>query len=190
MFARLPFRLFLVLVLVPIIALLAARGGGSGRDESQGVVVAPVEATISPAQPHPNAPTSANPPTAGRWIDVDLSHYEVQLMDGNSVLRTIGPVAVGKEVDSGNYESTQTGMFHVYVKTQDLSYDAPYDTYISDWVGFDPDLNNGFHSFLKDAKGKVVDASTGAVSNGCIRTGDATAIFDFAQIGMPVVVHL
>ena len=70
-----------------------------------------------------------------------------------------------------------------------LTFDAPYNTYISDWVGFDPSLANGFHSFLKDANGKVVDASTGRISNGCIRTGASEAIYAFAQIGMPVYVH-
>ena len=34
-----------------------------------------------------------------------------------------------------------------------------------------------------------MDASTGRVSNGCIRTGDEAAIFAFAEIGMPVYVH-
>jgi len=35
----------------------------------------------------------------------------------------------------------------------------------------------------------VVDASTGGVSNGCIRTGDAAELYAFAEIGMPVYVH-
>ena len=72
----------------------------------------------------------------------------------------------------------------------DLVYDPPYDTYISNWVGFDPDKANGFHSFLKDKSGAVVDASTGRVSNGCIRTGAEADVYAFAEIGMPVWVHL
>jgi hypothetical protein len=157
-------------------------------------VIATLEPTaaapVATPKAKPNAPMSAQRPATGKWIDVDLTRLEVQLMDGDTVLRTIGPVAIGEQVNTGVYESTQTGLFNVYVKSRDLSYDAPYDTYISDWVGFDPDKANGFHSFLKDKDGKVVDASTGRVSNGCIRTGEATAIYDFAQIGMPVLVHL
>jgi hypothetical protein len=110
-------------------------------------------------------------------------------MEGNTVLQTFGPVAVGAEIDTGNYESTQTGLFFVHVKTADLTYDAPYDTYISHWVGYDIDKDNGFHSLLKDASGNVVDPSTGRISNGCIRSGDVETIFDFAEIGMPVLVH-
>ena len=128
-------------------------------------------------------------PTEGKWIEVDVTKYVVRLMDGDSVVQTIAPVAVGAQVDTGAYESTQTGLFHVYNKAPGLAYDAPYKTYISDWVGFDPDKANGFHSFLKDKDGNVVDDSTGRVSNGCIRTGDAAAITAFAAIGMPVWVH-
>jgi hypothetical protein len=110
-------------------------------------------------------------------------------MDGDSVVQTIAPVAVGAQVDTGAYESTQTGLFHVYNKAPGLAYDAPYKTYISDWVGFDPDKANGFHSFLKDKDGNVVDDSTGRVSNGCNRTADPAAITAFATVGMPVWVH-
>jgi hypothetical protein len=110
-------------------------------------------------------------------------------MRGADVLRTIEPVAVGAQIDSGVYESTQTGLFSVYSKVAGLTYDAPYNTYIDWWVGFDPDKANGFHTFLLDAGGAVVDASTGRVSNGCIRTSAAQEIFEFAEIGMPVLVH-
>jgi lipoprotein-anchoring transpeptidase ErfK/SrfK len=105
------------------------------------------------------------------------------------VLQEIAPVAVGEQIDTGEYVSTQTGLFHVYNKIEELAYDAAYDTYISHWIGFDPEKDNGFHSFLKDASGALVDASTGRVSNGCIRTGDPELIYAFAEIGTPVWVH-
>jgi len=127
--------------------------------------------------------------TMGRWIEVDVTNYVVRLMDGVTTIETIGPVGVGIEVDTGGYLSTQTGLFYVHNKIEGLAYDAPYDTYISHWVGFDTAKDNGFHSLLKDETGTVVDPSTGRVSNGCIRTGGAEAIFAFAEIGMPVWVH-
>lgn len=148
----------------------------------------PPDVAPSPA-PAANPTEAALRPTEGRWIEVDVTNFVVRLMDGDTVLQTIGPVAVGVQVDTGAYESTQTGLFHVYNKQSELAYDAPYKTYISDWVGFDPQKANGFHSFLEDKDGNVVDASTGRVSNGCIRTPDPGAITAFAQIGMPVWVH-
>jgi hypothetical protein len=148
-------------------------------------------ATAIPANPRATSTTapSGGAPTAGRWIDVDVTTYAVRLMDGESVVREIAPVGVGVAIDTGDYISTQTGLFYVHNKSEPLVYDAPFDTYISHWVGFDADKDNGFHSFLKDETGAVVDASTGRVSNGCIRTGEPDAVFAYAEIGMPVLVH-
>lgn len=189
------FLLARILGSVSAVLLLAsvACGGGSPEtvDRTGGdIVIAPIEATPAPDVPQPNAPDTPDRPHEGRWIDVDVSRYEVQLMDGDIVLETIGPVAVGAQIDTGAYESTQTGLFAVYVKTEALTYDPPYNTYISHWIGFDADKDNGFHSFLKDANGSIVDASTGRISNGCIRTAAAEAIFAFAEVGMPVYVHI
>ena len=188
-----PLPLIAVLgVIVVFAVLLVTRGGAGPQDDVPPLAFHPTAPTATAAPPPMTptpAPNSTEAPTTGRWIDVDVTKFEVQLMEGNIVLRTIGPVAVGLEVDTGNYESTQTGLFYVHVKTPDLTYDAPYDTYISHWVGFDIDKDNGFHSLLTDAAGNIVDPSTGRISNGCIRVGDVEAIFEFAQIGMPVLVH-
>jgi hypothetical protein len=199
----------LVVLILPLVALalLSACGSGGEPASGEGVAVATVESkpTAPAASQSGGKPANAPPaatsrpssqasqgsrPTAGRWIDVDVTRYVVQLMDGSTVVKTIGPIAVGEQIDTGAYLSTQTGLFHVYNKLEPLAYDAPYDTYISHWVGFDPAKDNGFHSFLKDERGKVVDASTGKISNGCIRTGEPEAIFAFAEIGMPVYVHV
>jgi L,D-transpeptidase catalytic domain len=188
----------LIAILVAVVAfafLLATRGSGEQNtpDQPLAVVTTAAEtATTEPPTPMPTPTPAANSPVApteGRWIDVDVVRFQVQLMEGNHVLKTIGPVAVGAQIDTGAYDSTQTGLFFVTIKTPDLTYDAPYNTYISHWVGYDPERDNGFHSFLKDAQGNVVDASTGRVSNGCIRSGDVESIYDFAEIGMPVLVH-
>ncbi len=147
-------------------------------------------ATATPTEVAAAVPVvPAGPPDSGSWIDVNVSNHTVSLMDGTTAINVIGPVGVGEQINTGAYLSTQTGLYYVYSMDSALTYDAPYDTYISHWVGFDPALANGFHSFLKDEAGNVVDASTGRVSNGCIRTGAAEAIYAFADIGMPVYVH-
>lgn len=172
-----------------------ATATAEARPTEEPAVVAPQVSDLPTQAPAP--PTAAveptvaptGPPTSGRWIEVDVTAFVVRLMDGGTVLQEIAPVGVGEQIDTGEYLSTQTGLFYVYNKAEALVYDAPYDTYISHWVGFDPAKDNGFHSLLKDASGAVVDASTGRVSNGCIRTGAAEALFAFAEIGMPVWVH-
>jgi hypothetical protein len=175
--------------------VIVACGGGATPGAKDHVTIEPVptamaERTASVGD-KASAPTSDGsvPPASGRWIDVDVTNFVVRLMDGETVLREVSPVAVGEQIDTGEYASTQTGLFHVYDKVAELAFDPPYNAYISHWVGFDPDKTNGFHSFLKDKDGNVVDARTGRVSNGCIRTGAPEEIFAFAEIGMPVYVH-
>jgi len=193
----------LSLLLAALVALLAGCSSPPAEPPpAPAVTIRTASSTPSPtATPTPTpqasptataAPRVVVPPKApetGRWIDVDVARYVVRLMDGKQVVREIAPVAVGREVDTGTYESTQTGLFHVYVKQAPMTYDAPYKTYIQWWVGFDPQKDNGFHSFLLDEQGKVVDGGTGRISNGCIRTGEAEAVFQYAEIGMPVFVH-
>ena len=179
----------------------AVIGGKPAAPATAAAVEPPATATeqTAPASTHAPAPrvTPAPPPasdgstapTEGRWIDVDVTRFAVRLMDGRVAVREIAPVGVGEQIDTGVYASTQTGLFHVNSKIEDLAYDPPYGTYISHWVGFDLDKANGFHSFLKDKSGAVVDARTGRISNGCIRTGAPEVVFAFAELGMPVWVH-
>jgi hypothetical protein len=175
--------------------VIVACGGGGRPGVKGGVTVEPVKsATAAPTASITGVASSPTPDggaawASERWIDVDVTNFVVRLMDGKTVLREISPVAVGEQIDTGEYASTQTGLFHVYDKVAELAFDPPYNAYISHWVGFDADKANGFHSFLKDEDGHVVDASTGRVSNGCIRTGAPEEVFAFAEIGMPVYLH-
>ena len=171
----------------PTSAAPAAPGVAATDEAPAPAATEALAATSTP--PAQLASDGSTAPAEGRWIDVDVTRFVVRLMDGATVVREIAPVAVGAQVDTGEYASTQTGLFHVNSKIEDLAYDPPYDTYISHWVGFDLDKANGFHSLLKDKTGKVVDARSGRISNGCIRTGEPDAVFAFAEIGMPVWVH-
>ena len=103
-------------------------------------------------------------PSTGRWIDVDVTRYVVKLMNGVDTVQTIAPVAVGEQVNTGAYESTQTGLFHVYNKIAGLQWDAPYSTYIADWVGFDAAKANGIDLFLVDKDGRLLMAARAALT--------------------------
>jgi hypothetical protein len=195
-----PFLPRILLFAVASLAALSLMACGGKSKTSDGVQIEPAnggkpaeqQATVVPLPtltPGQLTSDGTPAPNSGHWIDVDVTNYRVRLMDGTNSVRTFEPVGVGAQVDTGAYESTQTGTFRVYNKIAGLQYDPPYKTYISDWVGFDQNKANGFHSFLKDAKGNVVDPATGRISNGCIRTEESTAIFAYAEIGMPVYVH-
>ena len=98
---------------------------------------------------------------------------------------------IGKDLSADGYYSTALGTFYVHVKEKALV-ETPFaeGVYLTDFVGFDPHRSNGFHSPVRDEFGNVVD--TGGTSTlGCVRLAEDDAIFlyNFAHIGMRVVVH-
>lgn len=191
---RVPSTLTLAIGCAFALVIVGCVGGASPSAKDGVIIEAVVTATAEPTASIADVASSPTPDGSvaqapGRWIDVNVTNYVVRLMDGETVLREVSPVAVGQQIDTGEYASTQTGLFHVYEKVAELAFDPPYNAYISHWVGFDADKANGLHSFLKGEDGRVVDASTGRVSNGCIRTGAPEEIFDFAEIDTPVYVH-
>ena len=84
----------------------------------------------------------------------------------------------------------QGGTYYVYAMYRPLGYTSWADSYITNWVGFDPSRFNGFHSYSKDANGNVLPNGAGK-TGGCVAlaAGDIDAVYDWAYIGMRVVVY-
>jgi len=124
------------------------------------------------------------------WIDVNRSLEQVTLYVGN-VPQAIFPARLGKDPSADGYYATAVGTYHVFALVKGLTV-SPFaeDTYMTDWVGFDPDRLNGFHSPVRSADGSV-KAFQNVTTMGCVRLGEdaAIAVFDFAFVGMRVVVH-
>lgn len=132
-------------------------------------------------------PLAPRRPAAERWIEVDLTQQVVRLYEGANLLGEY-PVATGRGDRPATL--TYTGTFTVYAKHQPLTYLPDFDVYISDWVGFDREHAIGFHSLPKDKYGRILDGRLGQpVSHGCVRVGNSAAVYNFAQIGMRVVVR-
>jgi uncharacterized protein YraI len=141
-----------------------------------------------PAEPEPDIAEPAQP--AERWIDIDRSTATVTLYEGQT------PVAsyqgkIGRDPATDGFYSTAIGTYHVYSMNKGLS-PTPFadDTYLTDWVGFDPVRKNGIHSPVRDADGNE-KAWQNATTLGCVRlqADAAVAVFAFAEIGMRVEVH-
>jgi hypothetical protein len=133
----------------------------------------------------------SEPPTPGKWIDLNLNDGFLRLMEGRKMIKAL-PAAWGYGVTGteSDYFSTAPGTYFIYSRYDYRWYDAVYSQrWIYSFIGFDPERANGFHSFLYDAKGNVTDNRLGAVSHGCIRVEDWRAVYDFSAIGMIVVVH-
>ncbi len=125
-----------------------------------------------------------------RWIDVDRHTATVTLHEGSRVVATF-PGTLGGDRSHDGFYATAPGTFHVYSMTNALTA-TPFaeDGYITDWVGFDPQRHNGFHSPVRDESGaeKPVQAP---VTQGCVRLSaeNAARVFAFSSIGMRVQIH-
>lgn len=133
---------------------------------------------IDPALPLPAAPP-AGAPTEGRWVEVDLSDQTVTAWDGDQVfMHTL--VSTGKASTP-----TVTGRFKVRVKLPETRMVGPdYDT---------PDVPWTMYYYRGYAlHGAYWHNNFGTpVSHGCVNlpVDKAQALFDWASVGMEVIVH-
>jgi len=124
---------------------------------------APVEKTSEPADrgPEPHLQTETIPPEEAvaaqliepgeRWIDIDRSEAIVTLYEGSvSIASFTG--RIGRDPAPDGFYSTAVGTFHVYSLNKGPA-STPFaeDTWLTDWVGFDPERKNGIHSPVRDA---------------------------------------
>jgi hypothetical protein len=123
------------------------------------------------------------------WIDVNRSTSTVTLYIGDEAIASYG-ASLGYDTSSDGFYSTAIGTYHVYSMNKSLTWTEWGQAYITDWVGFDPDRYNGFHSWSMDANGNVLPWGDGA-TGGCVALEPSAAdqVYDFAYDGMRVEVH-
>jgi len=139
-------------------------------------------------QPALHAEEPSAPPE--RWIRIDRSDATVTLYEGETAIAVFAG-RIGRDRSADGFYSTAVGTYHVYSMNKGLA-PTPFaeDTYLSDWVGFDPLRHNGIHSPVRNVDGSVREWQN-ATTLGCVRLSaeDAVAVFAFAEIGMRVVVR-
>lgn len=128
-------------------------------------------------------------PAPERWIDIDRGDSTVTLYEGDTPIATYW-ASLGWDTSDYGFYATANGTYYVYGKTKELTWTEWGQAYISDWVAFDPERLNGFHSYSKDANGNIIPGGDGA-TGGCVATGPGAAehIFAFADYGTRVEVH-
>lgn len=133
------------------------------------------------------APQAA--PQAEQWIDVDRTTGLVTLLKGDTAVAQYWG-SMGYDRSDSGFNSTAVGSFRVYRVHQPLHYTEYADAYITDWVGFDSERFNGFHSWTRDANGNVLPNGAGLTA-GCVglEPSAARAVYDFSYVGMRVEVH-
>lgn len=132
----------------------------------------------------------SEPRPGEKWIEVNRTTGLVTLHNGEIIVAEFDAL-VGKDLSADGYYSTALGTFYVHLKEKSLA-ETPFaeGVYLTDFVGFDPDRSNGFHSPVRDEHGNVV-VTGGTTTLGCVRLSedDAIFLFNFAHIGMRVEVH-
>jgi lipoprotein-anchoring transpeptidase ErfK/SrfK len=150
-------------------------------------------ATVLPtpeSEPALSTPLQAQPPTqinpSASWIEVDLAKQTVILHEGGRIIAEY-PASTG--VTSDPKYATPPGLYGVQSKEKGPIESVP-GVFVSDIIMFDIQNGNGFHSRPMDANGNILDATLGQPATaGCVRVGESTSVFEFAQLGMQVWIH-
>ena len=128
--------------------------------------------------------------TGEHWIEVDRSSAMITLHIGETAQASFKG-KIGRDPSDDGFYSTAVGTYFVYTKNPGLT-STPFvaDVYMTDFVGFDPNRHNGFHSPIRDATGALLP-SQNATTLGCVRLEEEAAkeLFAFAYIGMRVEIH-
>jgi len=163
------------------------------RPEADGSEPKPAHETVAAevvAEPPVDVVEAAAVPSGEKWIEVDRTTALVTLHHGDTVVATYQG-KIGRDPSTDGYYATAVGTFHVFSMNRELT-ETPFvgGVFLTDWVGFDPERSNGFHSPVRDAAGNVVNTQ-GTTTLGCVRLEEQAArdLYDFAHIGMRVEVH-
>jgi len=125
-----------------------------------------------------------------KWMHVDLSEQEMQLMVGETAIWTF-------TISSGAWDTpTPTGTYYISNK-QDLRIGGAWPHYrMPNWMGF-TNVGYGLHAlpYLADDSGafwyEALDHIGTPVSHGCIRQlpDDSEKVYAFGEIGMELVIE-
>ena len=143
------------------------------------------EATTIPIATATGEPASSQR-LASCWIEVSLDEQVVTLHDGDEV---VGEYPVSTGVGISPETTTYPGEYRIQSMWPGPEETVP-GVFVEDIIVFDWEHGNGFHSLPMDADGNILDATLGEpASAGCIRLAASKELYQFAEIGMKVVIH-
>lgn len=142
---------------------------GTQRRERDGVAGARTVARLMRAER-----PAARHPAEGPHIEVDLTNQVALLVNGR------GDVERAIQVSTGANDNTPPGRFSV-TRMERMSWSKPF----KQWLPYAVYFNQGiaFHEYA--------DVPDFPASHGCVRLpfGDAPVVWEFATVGMPVIVY-
>ncbi len=132
---------------------------------------------------------SVAPPQVGAtqsWIEVDLARQVVRLRLGQEMLAEY-PASSGVAISPETV--TKPGIYGVQHLIKGPIENVP-GVFVSDILIYDVLNGAGIHSLPMDEGGRVLDSTLGIpASAGCVRVGQAAAVFAFARLGMVIWIH-
>ena len=133
------------------------------------------------------SPVATTPTPAGpNWIEVVLAEQTVYLWQGDQMLASL-PISSG--VGDSPSTTTYTGEFKIATMYPGPEQTAP-GVFVRDILIFDWEHGNGFHSLPMDANGTILDPTIGKpASAGCVRVAESGVLYNFAELGMRVVIR-
>jgi len=151
---------------------------------------APLETKIESNLPNKNNINTKSPATAkrteGKYIDIDLAHQTMTLFEDGRILDTY-IVSSGKRG-----METPTGEFRIHNKA-DRPWSKKYSLFMPYWMSFVSSGLFGIHELPEWPGGYKEGANHlgTPVSHGCVRlgVGPAQRVFEWADVGTPVIVY-
>jgi uncharacterized protein YraI len=129
------------------------------------------------------------PPAPEHWIDVSRTTHLVTLYQGDEPIASYWG-AMGFDPSDAGFFATAIGTYYVYDMHEALSWTTWGNSWVRDWVGFDPNRVNGFHSYAMDSSGNVLPDGAGP-TGGCVALDPwaAAQLFSFVSYGTRIEVH-
>lgn len=133
--------------------------------------------------------TGGGAPAMERWVDVNRTASQVTLFEGEEPVGMYWAATSADSSDDGFY-ATAVGTWSVQEKVEELTWSEYAQAYIADWVGFDPDRQNGFHTYSLDSYGNVLENGS-APTLGCVALSPEAAdhLYHFVGLGTRVEIH-
>ncbi|MCX6025271.1 MAG: L,D-transpeptidase [Chloroflexi bacterium] len=114
-------------------------------------------------------------------MEVDLEHQLLRLHEGQQVIATF---AAATGVPGDPPTPTTPGMYRV-VEKEKGPIENVAGVFVADIILFDRLNGVGLRSIPMDAAGKILDSRRGQpITAGCVRVGNSSAVFEFAEVGM------
>lgn len=157
-------------------------------EKKESLSITPVERNKNPATRLDEAKMYAKPQiVSGKYIDISLKYQ-------NMVIFQDGQVLDAYQISSGKKGmDTPIGTFKIENKSP-KAWSKGYGLWMPNWMAFLPSGEIGIHELPIWPGGYQEGANHlgTPVSHGCIRLGKGSAktVYDWAEIGTPVIVHL